>query len=451
MTGAGESADVVVVGAGLSGLAAARALTAGGARAIVVEARDRVGGRTVSEPVGKGVFDLGGQWIGPHQRRLHALVRELGLPLFPTWDRGAKVLQLDGHRSTYTGNIPALSPLALVQMQLALSLTNRASARVSAYRPWAMPDAARLDAITVEQWRRRFMRSRSVRAVMDVAVRTVFGAEASEISLLYFLAYANAGGGLMRLVDIENGAQQDRFVDGAQSVSVRVAAALGERVVLSAPVRALAQDADGVTVQTDAGRFRARCAIVAVPPALAGRIAYTPAMPAQRDALTQRFPMGATIKCLALYERAFWRERGLSGEGITNVGPVAVAFDNTSHDGTQPALLGFVVGRAAHEWGARPASERRAAVLASYVRMFGAEAAEPTHYVEKDWSQEPWSGGCPVGVMPTGALSQFGPALRQPVGRIHWASTETAVEWTGYLEGAIESGERAASEVLQRL
>lgn len=444
------SADVVVVGAGVSGLAAARALAAGGASVIVLEARDRVGGRTLSLPLGKGVFDLGGQWLGPMQQRAHRLVKELGLGLFPTWDRGTRVMDINGRRSTYEGNLPSMSWLKLIELQIGLVIMNRASGRVPAAEPWSLPDAAALDAMTVETWRRRFTLSGDARGVTDVALRTVFGVEAGELSLLHFLAYLNAGGGLMKLVDVRDGAQQDRFVDGAQELSKRLAAALGERVVLSTPVHRIAQG-DEVVAESGAGIYRARRLIVALPPHLAGRIDYEPALPPARDALTQRFPMGATIKCLALYERAFWREQGYSGEAVANCGPITVVFDNTSHDGAQPALIGFIVGRAAREWGARPAEERRRAVLAAYARFFGAAAERPTAYAEQDWSTERWTGGCPVGCAAPGALSQFGQSLRQPVGRIHWAGTETAIEWTGYIEGAIEAGERAAHEVLALL
>jgi len=445
------SVDVVIVGAGLAGLTAASALARAGASTVVLEARDRVGGRTLSRQVGSTVFDLGGQWLGPGQLRLNRLVRELGLRTFPTHDEGTKVMDVDGRLSTYTGTIPSLPLLQLLQMQLAMTVVDRYSARVPAEQPWQLPRAAHWDAITVDAWRRRFIRNPAVRGVMDVAVRTVFGAEAAELSLLYFLAYLNAGGGMMRLVEIRNGAQQDRFVDGAQAVSKQLAAALGEGVVLRAAARRIEHSGDGVSVFTDSGAWHGRYAVVAVPPLLAGRIVYDPALPAPRDALTQRFPMGATIKCIALYERAFWRERGFSGEAICSGGPVTVVFDNTSHDGTQPALLAFIVGQAARDWSARPAAERRRAVLQAYVRFFGAEAEHAIDYFEQDWSAEPWSGGCPVGVMAPGTLSQLGPTLRQPVGRIHWAGTETAVEWTGYLEGAIESGERAAREVVARL
>jgi monoamine oxidase len=161
--------------------------------------------------------------------------------------------------------------------------------------------------------------------------------------------------------------------------------------------------------------------------------------------------MGATTKVFAFYERTFWRERGLSGEALCPGGPISVVFDNTSHDGAQPCLLGFVVGRSARELARLPGAEQRRAALAVLGRFFGAEAERPTDVVFQDWSAEPWTRGCPVAVMPPGAHTMFGPALREPVGRLHWAGTETATEWMGYMEGALQSGERAAAEIAARL
>jgi len=446
----GGAVDAIVVGAGLAGLRAARALTAGGATTVVLEARDRVGGRTLSQPLGKTIVDLGGQYIGPGQNRLARLVQEFVVPTVPTFHRGTKVLALNGRRKTYEGAIPALPPLALLQLQVAITLIDRASKQVPLTSPWTARHAARWDALSVEAWYSRFTFGRDVRAMLRQIVRMTFGVEAGEMSLLHFLNWLRSAGGLIHMTTIEHGGQDARLV-GAQEVSKRLAAPLGECVVLGAAVRHILQDADGVVVRSDAGEWWARYAIVAVPPVLAGRITYEPPLPAWRDGLTQRFPMGAAIKCIALYERAFWRERGFSGEAIGDSGPIGITMDLTSADGAQPALVGFIEGAPAREWGARAAAERRRAVLRDLASFFGPEAEQPTHYIEHDWTTEPWTGGCSAGVMPPGTLSRFGPALRAPVDRLHWAGSETAIEWLGYMEGALESGERAAREVLARL
>ncbi len=441
--------DVVVVGAGLSGLSAARKLMDGGARVALLEARDRVGGRTWSKEIEGAHFDVGGQWIGPGQHRLAALTKELGITTFPTFDDGKKVLDLDGAISEYRSQIPNISIPALLQMQAALTLLDREQKRVPARDPLSAASGSDLDTATLESFRRKFVKLKSVNGLLDVAVRVIFGAEAGEIGLLYFLAYLNAGGGLLKLAEIRGGAQQDRFVTGAQSVSTRLAAKLGDAVVLDAPVSHVTQSADGsVTVVSAQGTFRAKRCIVAIPPALAGRITYEPLLPGRRDQLTQRMPMGNTVKVLATYKKAFWRERGYSGEVVSTVGPLSVVFDNTSHDGKVPMLLGFVVAKHARGWSEKPAEVRRQLIVDALVRYFGKDAADIVTLVEQDWSTEAYSRGCPVGVLGPGSYNTCGDALREPCGSIHWAGTETATEWTGYLEGAIQAGERAAEEVL---
>jgi monoamine oxidase len=441
--------DVAVVGAGLAGLAAAEQLRAAGARVAVLEARDRVGGRAWSEPLGGARFDRGGQWIGPAHHRLATLAARLGVDTFATYAHGEKILD-DGERvRRYAGDIPSLGPVELAQLHLALRRIDRMTARVSARDPAASPEAELLDGRTVADEARRL--PARVRGVLDVAIGAIFGTAASEMSLLWFLAYLRAGGGLMALSTIDGGAQERRFVGGAQTLAERWSARIDGAVVVGAPVRRIVQrggpadPAGEVIVTSDRGAVAARAVVVAVPPPLAAAIELEPAAPA-RTQLVQRAAMGAIVKIVLTYERAFWRERGLSGEVVSTRGPLSVVFDNTSHDGKQPALLGFVQAAPARRW-----NGDLAPVLAQLARWFGGEAAQPTAVAATDWSAEPWSRGCPVAVMAPGALTTAGTTLRAPVGRVAFAGTETAVEHTGYLEGALESGERAAREVLRVL
>lgn len=443
--------DVVVVGAGIAGLFATRELARKGASVAVVEARERVGGRTWSEEVDGLVFDRGGQWISPKQRRMTALARELGCATFPTHAKGKKVLDVGGKVSTYQGTIPNLSPVNLLVLQYALSRAESMRKRVPSDRPFAAPGGEALDATTLAAWQARNVPSKTVRDIFDVAVRVIFGAESAELSLLYFLHYVNAGEGFMNLIETDGGAQQDRFVEGAQSVSKKMAAALGDRLILGAPARRIVQDAEGVTVHTDRGEWRGKYVVVAVPPSMAWRIDYTPSLPAARDALMQRMAMGATMKHVAYYERPFWRDRGMSGEVASTHGPLTAVFDNSPQSGARGALLGFAVGRGAHALAAKPKEERKRLVLAELVRFFGKDAAEPISYAEQDWGSEIWTRGCPTATMSPGTMTLFGAALRAPVGRIHWAGTETATEYCGYMEGAVQSGERVATEIGARL
>jgi monoamine oxidase len=462
-------ADVAIVGAGLAGLVAARRLAAAGVRPLVLEARDRVGGRILNEEVGDGkVVEVGGQWIGPGQERIAALAAELGVETFPTHDEGRHLLEVGGRRTSYAGALTdarvellrdlsrAVSPLALADLELARARLDRMARQVPLAEPWAAPKGRRWDEQTFASWLRRNTRTAAARTLLELATEAVWAAEPADVSLLHVLFYAHSGGGFNRLLGTGGGAQQDRFHGGSQRIPLLLAEELGEeRLRLSAPVRRIEHD-DGVVVHAGDGSsgnltVRAKRAIVAVPPTLAGRIAYDPPLPALRDQLTQRMPQGTVIKTMAIYEEPFWRRDGLSGQAATDVGPARVVFDNSPPDGSPGVLLGFLEGRLAREWGARPAAERRAAILAGHARLFGEQAARPQQFVERVWADEEWTRGCYGCLMTTGGWTEYGRALRTPIGRLHWAGAETATAWNGYMDGAVQSGERASEEVIGAL
>ena len=442
---------MVVVGAGVAGLVTARLVQAAGHSVVVVEARDRVGGRTLNDEVDGITVEVGGQWVGPGQDRINALIAELGLVTHPTYDDGGGVFELSGTRKVSKGENPPLSPLALAELLRAQRQVDKWRGTIPLDAPWDTPDAERLDAQTFDSWIRRTVRTRDARAFYDIVCQAVFATEPQNLSLLHTLFYLQSGQGLERLIGTTGGAQQDRVVGGSALISDTMAADLGEAVHLSEPVRRIDHGDDGVTVHTDQAGYRAHRAVVAIPPTLAGRIAYAPALPAERDLLTQRMPHGYVIKAMLSYERPFWRDAGLSGQAASDVGPVAVTFDNSQPHDERGVMLGFFEGRHGVEWGRRSATARRAAFIDCLVRYFGPEAAHPTGYVERDWSAEEWTRGCYGAHCPPGVWTQFGKALRLPVGPLHWAGTETATEWCGYLDGAVESGERAAREVLDAL
>lgn len=445
--------DLVVVGAGLAGLAAARDAVAAGSSVLVLEARDRVGGRVLNEDIGGGhVVEVGGQWIGPTQERLAALARELDVDTFPTWSEGENLIEYGGRLRRYTGSIPRINPLVLVEVERAHRRLNRLARRVPLEAPWEAPGAARLDGQTAATWMRRNLASRPARMLLELGIEAVWAAQPEDISLLHILFYIHSAGSLERLLDTEGGAQQDRFVGGSQLVPIRMAERLGdERMSLDSPVRTIRHADDGVTVEADGVTVRAKHAVVAVPPTLASRIAYDPPLPGFRDQLTQRMPLGTVAKCMAIYDEPFWRREGLSGQGASDTGPVKLTFDNSPPAGSPGVLLGFLEGRRARELGRLPAAERRGAVIDCLARLFGPRARQPGAYVERLWAEEQWSRGCYGCHMPTGAWTSYGPALRAPIGRLHWAGAEYATVWNGYMDGAVRSGERAAKEALARL
>ncbi len=446
-----SQADVIVVGAGLSGLYAARTLHKAGFTSHLLEARDRVGGRTHSERIGNARLDVGGQWVGPTQERVLALSDALDVARFPTFNQGKKIIEIDGRPKAYSGDIPSLGFLNLIQLDRLIKRVNRMAETLPEGRPYDAEKAAEWDRLTVEAYKQQYLRGSGVKGMLDLLINAIFSAEPHEVSVLFLLQYVRAAGQLERLVQVQDGAQQERFVLGAQTLSDRMAEELQENLTLSAPVSRIDEKADGVLVHSDAGEFEAKYVIVALPPVLTGNIRFVPPIPPLREQLVQRMPMGYTIKCLVLYDEPFWRSVGLAGEALSNSGTVTFVYDNSSHNDRQAGLVAFITGDRARHWGEQPPHARRQAVLADLVRYFGSAAAEPTAFVEKNWNQEPWSGGCPVGLGAPGALTGSSVALREPVGRIHWAGTETATRWCGFMDGALEAGERAAHEVIDRL
>ena len=448
---------VVVVGAGLAGLAAARSLVARGVAVTVLEARDRVGGRTEGMTLDDGTpLELGGQWIGEGHTRMHELLDELGLEAFRTWnDDGVLVLDLLGRRSTVAprkGAVPRVSPFVLADLAQGMLRFNRLAARTDLERPWLTPGAESLDAQTWATWIRRNLRTRAGRAYFHVACEAVWAAQAGDVSLLHALFYTHSNEDLETLLAVDRGAQQDRVVGGSIRVAEAMATALGDRVRLGEPVRGIAQHEGGVRVTTRAGEtYDADVAVVTLPPTLAGRLEHHPPLPSWRDQLTQRMPAGSVIKVFAVYPEPFWRRSGLNGQAASDVGPVKVVLDNSPPSGSPGVLVGFFEGKEARTWARRTESERRQAAVDCFVRYFGPEAAAPERYVERDWMAEEFTRGCYGAHFGPGVWTSYGEAWRAPVGRVHWAGAECAPRWNGYMEGAVRSGEAVADDVVAAL
>jgi len=449
--------DVVVVGGGLSGLVAARRLRAGGASVLVVEARDRVGGRLLNHELHDGsVIESGGAFVGPTQNHILDLAEELNVQTFKTYVEGNNIYVKGPLSIPYTGTIPP-DPTILADAALLQTRIDQMASEIAVDAPWSHPKAKEWDETSVATWVRQNTVNPDVRTLLLCYTQAAFGSDGEDMSLLFLVWYvATAGdethvGTFDRSSGTANAAQDSRFVGGSQLVPLRLARQLGNRVALNAAVRRIVQAGNHVDVHTDRGKVRAKRVVVACPPVTALGIDWQPLLPQRRNQLLQRMPMGALMKVDAVYETPFWREEGLSGSGLNTTGAVRTSFDNSPPDGSVGVLLSFVGGSTWREYGLRTLKQRRRAVLEGFAAIVGEKALDPIQYVEHDWTEERWTQGSPVALQVPGAITAYGNSIREPFGRVHWAGTETSTYWAGYMDGAVRAGKRAATEVLESL
>lgn len=448
-----HEADVVVIGAGLAGLMAARALLRSGREPIVVEARDRIGGRVVNQPIGDDrVVEMGGQWVAPRDDVLRSIAAEHDIDLFPTFDTGKQLLELTHGLRSHQSSIPRLGPLSLLELGFARWKLDRQARTVPPGEPWKAPDAKKLDGQTLGSWMDRHLRTRDARGVLETGIATIFGGEPNEVTLLHALSFIHGAGDFDTLTRTRGGELQDRVVGGSPRIAQVLADEVGEqRMLFEHPADRIEHYDDSVVVRSGRTRVRARRAIIAVPPALAGRIRYEPALPGVRDQALQRLPMASSTKIAVVYDRPFWRERGLSGRSVSVRGPLTVTFDNSPPDSSPGVLIGFSTAARGRELARLPEPERRDSVINALKRLFGPDAGQVRDYFEKSWTDDEWARGCYFGLATGGALTGPLRILREPTGSLHWAGSETVFENYGGMDGALISGLRAADEVLAEL
>jgi len=445
-----QTYEVIVVGAGYAGLTTARNLIRGGKKVLLLEARDRVGGRvhTHREPQGYYI-DKGAGWIGPTQDRMYALLKEFDIASLPTYDKGKSIFYYNKKTKGYKGLIPPVGLHHLIGVQLALNKINKLSRKVNLQAPWETPNAEQLDAINAEEWMHKQMpKSQVARDIFKLAFEAVWAAHPREVSLLHTLFYTKSGGNIERLTNVKNGAQQDRIQGGSDGPARAIAQQIKAHIQLHTKVIAVEQDSQGVKIITDKGDFFAQKVVIAIPPIVADDIKFMPALPQMRQSLQQNMPMGKVWKTFMVYQSPFWRKMGYNGMITAPQEHISVVFDNSPKDESVGILMGFVSADAASYFITLSQHERKVEVLKAYSRYFGEAAQNPIAYHDHCWTEDPLTKGCYVGIMPPLVMTTYGAALRRPVGNIHWAGTETSEIWNGYMEGAVRSGERVADELL---
>jgi monoamine oxidase len=446
-----RSVDVVVVGAGFAGLAAAHAVKAAGRSVLLLEARDRVGGRTLTIALPDGGWvDEGGQWVGAGHDRFYHWIKETGHTTYPSPDVGDWLVY--GPADTQYHRVNDASP-PLPGMDVVDAVKARLQAMADSLdpaAPWLHPEARRWDGITLAQWLAEQVTHDRIRAFL-VGDMSYACASPEQISLLSFLSLLRACESFEKLNGVEGAAQQDRIVGGVQPVAEAMARQLGDDIVLrKQPVRRVRWNADGATVETDTMAVQAGHVIFAGPPTLMGAIEFVPSLPTARAKITQHWPQGLVIKVGMVYERPFWRDQGLSGGSLDYSSWVSETADSSAPPEHSPmgVLTGFLYTDQALEAMQRPAPERRQRILREVAARFGEAALKPVRVIEMNWSTQVWTRGCYGGYLAPGATWAFKSAVRDAVGPLHWAGTETSPVWPTFIEGAIRSGERAAAEVV---
>ncbi len=448
--------DCIIIGAGLAGLIAARNLSRDNRSVLVIEARERIGGRMFGEYLSNGQWiDRGGQWVGPTHHRFLSLLDEYGVRRFPSPATGKKVLIYDGKRYEFDGffqGFPEGSAPGVSEedWQDAMEAWKGFEALSKAFPPGypiADEENKKLDGRTFADWIKDNTHTAFARwyfAYMVRAVGFLGPAEPDQVSLLHVLWGQNCA-------PQAQSPEAELIHGGAGQIPPLIAAELDGKILLGEPALHIYQNDTGVEVETTKGKYAAKFVIVAMPPHLAGRIFYTPPLPPLRQQLTQRVPMGCCAKILISYSHPFWRKKGLAGIGLGNCKTIELCADSSDPETGVGVIATFVVGDRYNAWRILSDEERRAAVLADIATYFGEEALSPVTYDEMDWPGEPWTGGGYAAFMPPGVWTSYGQALTEPVGRIYWAGTEMADSWPGFFEGAIRSTERTVEAIKERL
>jgi monoamine oxidase len=442
-----QTVDVVVVGAGLAGLTAADELARAGRDVVVVEGRDRVGGRLHTTELAGVPVDAGATWVAPTHTAVRDLLARLGGELVPQFHQGKGVISFGGKRKVE--GLTALAPWVMLDLTRVMKALQKLVDDLPASAPWEHPRAAEFDSLSFGEWLTAKHALQDTQKFMGMLCKVHWGAPLGDVSMFNVMRYVKTLGGLEHMLAVEGGDQQDRILGtAAHTLATGLAGTLDGRVILNAPVERITTADDRVTVQTAEHTIDAGHVIVTASPTHRSTIEFTPALPDQHYGLARSWRLGALSKAFVAYDKPFWRAEGLSGEGISDDETVFLTFDvSPNPDG--PGIL--MVFCDAQGFDAYDREERRRRVVQHLVHLYGDAAHDTVDYTDFAWGNDAFAAGGPNPAVGPKAWTSFGRFLREPVGLVHWAGTETADETSGTMNGAILSGRRAAAEVLARV